>query len=132
MNIYFNKEDAIQISVGAFALGVPVAFSEEAWQSAITLPTLNLFLIVGLSLVFLGLYAYQGIFQHRVQTRLVAFFLRIFIAYGLTLVIVALILISLDKFPLFAETALALKRMLIVAMPASIGAIVVDGFDKED
>jgi uncharacterized membrane protein len=131
VNVCFNGEDAVQISVGAFALGVPVAFSEEAWQSAMTLPIPNLFLVVGLSLVFLGLYAYQGIFQHRIHARIWAFVLRIFIAYGLTLFVVALILISLDKFPLFSEAALALKRMLIIAMPASIGAIVVDGFDKE-
>ncbi|MGB6135960.1 MAG: DUF2391 domain-containing protein, partial [Shewanella sp.] len=46
----FNAEDIGQIAVGAFALSVPIAFSEEAWRLSASLPTLNLVLVVLLSL----------------------------------------------------------------------------------
>jgi len=36
-----NVEDLIQVIVGASALSVPVAFSEESWRLSETLPFLN-------------------------------------------------------------------------------------------
>ena len=33
----FNLEDASQVIAGAFALGVPISFSEEAWKMGDTL-----------------------------------------------------------------------------------------------
>lgn len=56
---------------------------------------------------------------------------RCFLAYTIAGMVVALILFSLDKFPLFAEPVIAIKRLIVVTMPASMGAIIVDGFDKE-
>ncbi len=43
----------------------------------------------------------------------------------------ALILFSIDKLPLFEDTILAIKRIIVISMPASMGAIIVDGLDKE-
>lgn len=70
-------------------------------------------------------------FQSDVKRRVLAFVLRIIIAYLLTLFVVALVLFTLDKFPLESEPLLAFKRLILIAMPASMGAIVVDSFDKE-
>ena len=53
MNLSFNLEDASQVAIGAFALAVPVSFSEEAWKLGETLPLTNLFLVFVLSVVFL-------------------------------------------------------------------------------
>ncbi|NOI18690.1 DUF2391 domain-containing protein, partial [Vibrio coralliilyticus] len=53
MKYSFNFEDASQIFVGAFALAVPISFSEEAWRLGETLPLQNLFMLFLLSLVFL-------------------------------------------------------------------------------
>jgi hypothetical protein len=44
---------------------------------------------------------------------------------------VALVLLSLDKFPVISDPVIALKRLIIITMPASMGAIIVDSFDKE-
>ncbi|MEA2020017.1 MAG: DUF2391 domain-containing protein, partial [Campylobacterota bacterium] len=41
------------------------------------------------------------------------------------------ILFALGKFPICTDSILAIKRMIVISMPASMGAIVVDGFDKE-
>jgi uncharacterized membrane protein len=55
---------------------------------------------------------------------------RVLATYGLTLLISALILASIDKLELFASPWVALKRTILVAFPASFAATVVDGFSK--
>ncbi|UAL45278.1 DUF2391 family protein [Shewanella inventionis] len=127
----FNAEDLGQIAVGAFALSVPIAFSEEAWRLSASLPTLNLVLVVVLSLAFITLFAYQSVFQANITKRRRAFLLRVVAAYLLTLLVVGIVLLALDKLPLITEPILALKRIILIAMPASMGAIIVDSFDKE-
>ncbi|MEA3554126.1 MAG: DUF2391 family protein [Campylobacterota bacterium] len=127
----FNSEDASQISIGAFALAVPIAFSEEAWRLGETLPIFNLLLILFLSISFLAFYAYESIFQGDIKNRIFAFVFRVFIAYLIAAFVVALILFALGKFPICTDSILAIKRMIVISMPASMGAIVVDGFDKE-
>jgi uncharacterized membrane protein len=131
MFLSLNGEDIAQIVIGAAVLAVPISFSEEAWVSAISLPLPNLLLVVILSFAFLALYSYQSLFQARVKHRKFVFVFRICFAYLLTSLVVAVVLLSLDKFPLMSEPIVALKRVVLVAMPASMGAIVVDSFDKE-
>ena len=131
MNLSFNSEDAGQVVVGAFALAVPISFSEEAWKLGETLPVANLIFLFLLSVLFLGLFAYQSVFQGDVKHRSSVFILRIVIAYFIAIVVVAMVLISLNKFPVFSEPVVAIKRLVVIAMPASMGAIIVDSFDKE-
>ncbi|MCL1141821.1 DUF2391 family protein [Shewanella gaetbuli] len=131
MKVTFNAEDAVQILVGAFALAVPISFSEEAWRLGETLPTINLLLLVSLSLLFLGLYTYQSVFQQNITDRKWVFISRIALAYGITACVVALVLLCLDKLPIMDEPLTSFKRIIVICMPASMGAIVVDSFDKE-
>jgi uncharacterized membrane protein len=131
MNLSFNLEDASQVAVGAFALAVPISFSEEAWRLGETLPVLNLLFIFILSVFFLSLFAYESVFQANIKYRVPVFISRIIIAYLIAAIIVALILFSINKFPLLSEPAIALKRLIVITMPASMGAIIVDSFDKE-
>lgn len=127
----FNLEDAIQVAIGAFALAVPISFSEEAWRLGETLPLLNLLFIFVLSMAFLSLYAYQGVFQANIKLRILTFVLHIIIAYLITALVVVLVLFALNKFPILFEPIVALKRLVVITMPASMGAIIVDSFDKE-
>lgn len=131
MNLSFNLEDVSQIAIGSFALAVPVSFSEEAWKLGETLPLTNLLLIFVLSVVFLSFYTYESVFQADIKYRIPVFLIRIVIAYCIAALVVSLVLIALDKLPLLTEPAIALKRLIIVTMPASMGAIIVDSFDKE-
>lgn len=126
-----NGEDVAQIVIGASTLAVPVSFSEEAWATAIDLPVANLMLVFALSIGFLALYAYQSLFQASVGSRRFVFAFRVLLAYFLTVLVVGIVLLALDKLPLFSDPFVALKRVVLVALPASMGAIVVDGFDKE-
>ncbi|EIO3980392.1 DUF2391 family protein [Vibrio vulnificus] len=131
MKYSFNFEDASQIFVGAFALAVPISFSEEAWRLGETLPIPNLLMLFGLSVVFLTLYTYESVFQRNIVERKFVFILRIMVAYLITALVVVLVLFCINKLPLVSEPLVALKRVIIISMPASMGAIVVDSFDKE-
>ncbi len=84
-----------------------------------------------LSVSFLGFFAYESVFQGNIKYRIPVFLWRIAIAYAITAIVVALVLFSLNKFPLFTDTLVAFQRLIIIAMPASMGAIIVDSFDKE-
>ncbi len=131
MNLSFNLEDASQVTIGAFALAVPVSFSEEAWKLGETLPIINLFLVFVLSVVFLSFFAYESVFQANIKYRISVFLIRIVIAYLIAALVVSLVLIALNKFPLLTEPVIALKRLIVITMPASMGAIIADSFDKE-
>jgi uncharacterized membrane protein len=131
MKLRINTEDIIQIAIGAFALAVPISFTEEAWKMSITLPFYNLLLVFVLSVTFLGIYAYYSVFQEQVSKRYDIFILRIFIAYFISALVVALVLLALNKLPIIDEPVIALKRLILISMPASMGAIVVDSFNKE-
>ena len=131
MKLRIKTEDIIQIAIGAFALAVPISFSEEAWKMSVTLPLYNLFLVFLLSVTFLGIYAYYSVFQGQVSKRYDIFILRIFIAYFISAMVVALVLLALNKLPLIVEPIVALKRLVLITMPASMGAIVVDSINKE-
>ena len=131
MRLSLDGEDIAQIVIGASFLAVPVSFSEEAWAASINLPLPNLVLVFFLSIAFLALYSYQSLFQASVKKRKFEFVFRICLAYLLTCLVVAVVLLSLDKLPLLSEPIIAPKRIVLIAMPASMGAIVVDSFDKE-
>ena len=131
MNLSFNKEDASQVAIGSFALAVPISFSEEAWKLVETLPLVNLALIFSLSVIFLSFFAYESVFQGNIKYRIPIFISRIFIAYFIAAFVVILVLLSLNKFPVISDPVIAMKRLIIITMPASMGAIIVDSFDKE-
>ena len=126
-----NSEDIIQVVIGSSALTVPVAFSEESWRLSETLPLLNVMMLLFLSLMFISLYSIQGIFQGKVKHRFYHFVLRVIIVYGVTLVVVVIILFALNRMPLLDEPIIALKRIILLSFPASMGGVIVDGFDKE-
>jgi uncharacterized membrane protein len=131
VKLSFNLEDASQVAIGAFALAVPISFSEEAWKLAETLPAANFIVLFSLSVVFLSFFAYESVFQGNIKYRVPVFVLRITIAYLIAGIVVALVLMSLNKFPLLSDPILAIKRMVVITMPASMGAIIVDSLDKE-
>lgn len=131
MKFYMNGEDIGQLVIGASTLAVPISFSEEAWSSAVGLPLPNLLLVILLSIGFLALFAYQSLFQARIRNRAAIFIFRIAFAYLLTTVVVAVVLLAIDKLPLLSDPVVAVKRIILITMPASMGAIIVDSFDKE-
>jgi uncharacterized membrane protein len=129
--IDFDKEDICQIMIGAFALAMPIAFTQEAWQLAENLPLLNLCLLLVLSLFFLAIYTRYSVFGGNIKGRKLSVVCRVIIAYLISLAVVAILLFAINKFPVFSEPILALKRLVLIGMPASLGGIIVDSLDKE-
>lgn len=126
-----NFEDIIQVVVGASALAVPIAFSEESWNLSNTLPMTNVIILIVLSLVFINLFTFQSIYQGNIKFRLLVFLSRTILVYLITLFVVSIVLVAMDKLPLFNEPIVALKRIIIISFPASMGGVVVDSLDKE-
>jgi uncharacterized membrane protein len=131
MKLSLNGEDVSQVVIGAFVLAVPISFSEEAWAAAESLPLTNLCLVIFLSISFISLFAYQSLFQASIRHRIPVFVFRIFFDYLMTGLIVGIVLLAINKLPLITEPLIALKRIVLISMPASMGAIVVDSLDKE-
>ena len=84
-----------------------------------------------LSALFLGIFTYQSVFQKDIKARSAVFIFRIIVAYLMTALVVCLVLLCLDKLPLISDPITSFKRIIVITMPASMGAIVVDSFDKE-
>ncbi|WP_430816300.1 DUF2391 family protein [Carboxylicivirga sp. RSCT41] len=126
-----DLEDLSQLIIGASVLSVPIAFAEEAWNMSRTLPTFNLIVIVLLSLCFISIYAYRGIYQGQIKNRIPTYIFRVLFDYLITFCVVIVVLFALNKLPILSDFDIALKRVIIISFPASMGAIVVDSFDKE-
>ena len=108
---------------------MPVAFSEEAWHLGETLPVLNLAMLFSLSLLFLGVFTLPQCFQQNISARVPVFIFRIVVAYLLTALVVFSSCCASIKC-LFEDPLTSIKRIIVITMPASMGAIVVDSFDK--
>jgi len=128
---HLNLEDVSQVILGAAILSTPIAFSEEAWRFGETLPLMNLFSLIILSLTILFFYVFFVIFQGKALGRVGALIFRVFFDYIVTLAVVAIVLLALDRLPVQIEPLIALKRVIILSFPGSMGAVVVDGLDKE-
>lgn len=129
--LHIDFEDVSQIIIGAAVLSVPIAFTEEAWRISVTLPAVNMIFLMTLSLAFITIYVYQSIYQRNIRDRVASFCWRILIEYVLSCIVAASVLFALNKLPVGEESFIALKRVIILALPASMGAVVVDGLDKE-
>lgn len=131
MDLRFNTEDASQVIIGSFALSVPIAFTEEAWNLGESLPWGNLLLILFMSMSFIGLFAHQSVFEGNVANRSIQFVLRLLLGYLLAILVVVIVLLALNRLPLLDDPLTALRRVILVGMPASMGSIIVDSLDKE-
>ena len=122
----FSFKDVCQILIGAAALGVPTAYTEEVWLLAEKLPTLNTIGIVVTSLGLVAVFAFFIFYHRHLRGRERDFVMRVALAYLLTFGVSAGILCLIEKFTNMSDTATALKRSALVALPGCFGATVVD------
>jgi uncharacterized membrane protein len=116
----------MQVIVGASVLAVPVAFTEETWNLGQDLPLQNVLLLSGLSLVFIGLFVYLNFYRFMFKENKSEYFKRVFSIYFFSLIVVAVLLTIIERCPWSADFLTALKRVLIVAFPASMSAALSD------
>ncbi len=122
----FRLEDVFQIVIGAAALALPVAYSEEAWNLGESLPLANIVMIILLSLSFISLFVYFHFYRGHLRGYAVEYVKRTLGAYVISLVVVAVILTVIQQCPWGVDNALAFKRIIIVAFPAAMAGTVVD------
>lgn len=124
--VEFRPRDLMQIVVGASILAVPVAFTEETWNLGAQLPLHNVLGLSALSLVFIALFVYFNFYRFAFKDNVFEYCKRVIAIYLFSLLVVGLILTIIQKCPWGADSLLALKRILIVAFPASMSAAVSD------
>jgi len=124
--IEFKPRDVMQVIVGASLLSVPIAFTEETWVLGKELPMAN---VVGLSIVsllFIGLFVFYNFYRFNFKGHALEFVKRVAGTYIISLLVVALLLTIINKCPWTTDWMTALKRVLIIAFPASMSAAVSD------
>ena len=124
--IEFRPRDLMQVIVGASILAVPVAFTEETWYLGEELPLLNVLLLSTLSVVFIGLFVYLNFYRFMFRENRIEYAKRVFSIYFFSLVVVGVLLTIIQRCPWGTDNLTAIKRVLIVAFPASMSASLSD------
>jgi uncharacterized membrane protein len=124
--VEFHLRDVMQVIVGASLLAVPMAFTEEVWKLSYELPIRNALGLSCLSLLFIGLFVYFNFYRTHLGKHWFQYCKRVFLTYAISLIVVALLLWVIQRCPWGTEPLVALKRILIVAFPASMSAAVSD------
>lgn len=129
LRVELRKRDLMQIIAGSAILAVPVAFTEETWRLAETLPTQNVLLLGGISIVFIATYVYFNFYKDLFHKYVSQFTKRVIAIYFISLFVVGLLLTIIQVAPWTTDFMLALKRTIIVGFPASMSATISDAID---
>lgn len=128
--IRFERKDVAQVFIGSLLLSTPFIVTEEVWKLGEELSIPSAIALVFLSLTSLILLIYHTRYQ-TVRTSdgripKVEFVKRIFGSYLLTLSIVATLLTIIGKAPWSIDYMIALKRTILIGLPASLGGAAAD------
>lgn len=126
MMVEFRPRDLMQVIVGASLIAIPVAFTEETWNLGAELPLRNVLVLSGLSIIFISLFVYFNFYRFAFRSHFWEYLKRSISIYVFSLLIVATLLTIIEKCPWGVDNLVAIKRVLIVAFPASMSAAVSD------
>jgi len=124
--VEFRPRDLLQVIVGASILAVPVAFTEETWMLGSELPLRNVLILSFLSLLFIGLFVYFNFYRYMFREHVLEYIKRVLSIYVFSLLVVRILLTVIERCPWGTDNILAMKRILIVAFPASMSAALSD------
>jgi|GEM_PF-3017352 len=124
--VEFGLLDLAEIVIGATVLAIPVAYTEEVWILGEEISNLKASMVFVVSLLFTAAFTYAVFYRDHFKGYGDEFVKRLLSGYLVTLTIAALILFLVDKLPLFDDPGVALRRMILVAFPATFSATVVD------
>jgi uncharacterized membrane protein len=126
LGVEFGLRDLAEIVVGATVLAIPVGYTEEVWLLGESLSNLHAILIVLVSLMFTAAFTYTVFYRDHFKGFEDEFIKRLASSYLVTLTVAAVVLLLVDKLPLFADPGVAIRRSILVAFPATFSATVVD------
>jgi uncharacterized membrane protein len=121
-----RARDVVQVIVGASILAIPAGFTEETWNLGEQLPVANVTVLAVMSILFIALFVYFNFYRDYIREYRWEFVKRVVVIYALSLVVVGVLLTVIDKCPWGTDTILAVKRIIIVALPSSLSAAVSD------
>ena len=124
--IEFHPRDLLQIIIGATILAIPLAFTEETWRLGEVLPSKNVALLGMISILFISLFVHFNFYRFNMKGHAFEYLKRVVATYVSSLIVVGVILTVIQKCPWGADSVLALKRIVIVAFPASMSATISD------
>ena len=124
--VEFKPRDIIQVAIGSALLALPVSLTEEAWNLGNELPNLNIIIIGILSLLFVAIFVYFNFYRRNLSGYKFEFVKRVMGSYLISLVVVSCILTVFEKCPWGTDNLLAIKRIIIVAFPASLSGTLSD------
>jgi|GEM_PF-845871 len=122
----FMVKDLLQIIVGAAILAIPVGLTQEAWDLGQKLPIKNVVILMILSIVFIGTFVYYNYYRKNFKKNWDEYAKRVFSTYIFSLAVVAILLEVIEVTPWDIDPILCVKRIVLVAFPASMSAVVAD------
>ena len=124
--VELKPKDILQIIVGATILAIPVGLTEETWVLAQELKLKSVILLGAISLFFIALFVYFNFYRFNLKGYVTQYIKRVVATYGLSLLVVGLLLTIIEKCPWGVDNILAIKRIIITAFPASMAATLSD------
>ena len=124
--VEFKPRDVLQIIVGATILAIPVGLTEETWILAQQLKMQNVLWLGGISILFISLFVYYNFYRFALRGHVFQYVKRVVATYGLSLLVVGLLLTIIEKCPWGVDNILAIKRIIITAFPAAMAATISD------
>lgn len=124
--VELKLKDIIQIFVGASLLAIPMAYTEETWQLGESLPLLNIGILALLSITFIAIFVYANFYRFYLTGFKFEYIKRVLAIYLISLLVVGFLMTVIQQCPWGVDNLLALKRIIIVAFPASMSAVAVD------
>jgi uncharacterized membrane protein len=124
---HIHGEDVVQLIFGSLILGVPAAFTEEAWILGQSLHWYHYFAIFIMANTLIALMVFHTGY-HKMHIKLFErlYFRRVFLSYVIICLTCTFLLILINQAPWLTEPVLALQRTIIVSLPASISGITAD------
>ena len=120
--VEFRVRDVLQTVVGASILAIPAAYTEEAWNLGRDLPVANIMIIAAISILFIATFVYFNFYKSYISQ----FVVRVLGTYAVATIVVAVLLTVIGQCPWGVDNVLAIKRIIVVAFPASMSATVTD------
>jgi uncharacterized membrane protein len=124
--VEFRPRDLLQVVVGSTILAIPIAFTEETWNLGVELPVLNVLALALLSILFISLFVYFNFYRFNFKGHGFEYLKRVVATYATALIVVGAILTIIQRCPWGQDAVLSLKRIMIVAFPASMSATISD------
>lgn len=122
----FKPRDIMQVAVGSALLAIPVSLTEEAWSLGESLPISNIVIIAIISILMIAIFVFYNFYKITLKGYVVEFLKRVIGTYLISIIVVGLILTLIQKCPWEIDNLLAIKRIIIVAFPASMSGTLSD------